>query len=154
VAARLELRELTGTLMLGAFMVTAEPVIHPDPALGYRIAADGQVLTYIPDHEPALGPSPFTRGWTSGAALADGADLLIHDAQYAPEEYPDKIGWGHSSVTDAVALADLVGARRLALFHHDPTRDDAGVDALLAQAQASSHGVEVLAARERDSLTL
>jgi phosphoribosyl 1,2-cyclic phosphodiesterase len=153
VSAKLELRELAGSVVLGAFTVMAEPVIHPDPALGYRIESNGAVLAYLPDHEPALGPSfPFTPQWTSGAEVAQDADLLIHDAQYEPAEYQQHVGWGHTSVTDAVAFADLVGARTLALFHHDPTRDDAAVDALVAEAQRASKGVKVLAAREGSSI--
>jgi phosphoribosyl 1,2-cyclic phosphodiesterase len=155
VAATLELQELTGTMTLGEFNVTADPVIHPDPALGYRIEADERVVAYLPDHEPALSPSfPFRTEWTSGADVARDADLVVHDAQYSPTEYADHVGWGHSSVTDAVAFADLVGARTLALFHHDPGRDDAGVDALLAVAQRGSNGVTVVAARQGSSIDL
>jgi phosphoribosyl 1,2-cyclic phosphodiesterase len=156
VVATLELEEVpAGRFELGDFAVTAEPVIHPDPALGYRIESNDQVLAYLPDHEPALGPSfPGEFAWTSGAALAHGAQLLIHDAQYEPAEYADRIGWGHSSVTDAVAFADLVDARTLALFHHDPARNDAAVEALLDEAKRASKGVAVLAAREGTSIDL
>jgi phosphoribosyl 1,2-cyclic phosphodiesterase len=156
VQAVLELRDVPdSTLTLGEFTVTAEPVIHPDPALGFRIVSDGQVLAYLPDHEPALGPSfPSDPAWTSGAAVASRADLLIHDAQYDPAEYADRIGWGHSSVMDAVAFAELVEARTLALFHHDPGRNDAGVDTLLQEAQRMSGRVKVVAAREDASIEI
>lgn len=138
-----------GPMALGPFRVTAEPVIHPDVALGYRIDDGRSVVAYIPDHEPALGPSfPFTPAWTSGAAVASGATLLVHDGQYAPDEYAEHVGWGHSSVVQAVAFADLVGAATLALFHHDPQRGDAEVDALTAEARAASRGTAVLAARQ------
>jgi phosphoribosyl 1,2-cyclic phosphodiesterase len=154
--AAIELHELPeGELTLGEFTVTADAVIHPDPALGFRVAANGTILAYIPDHEPALGPNfPSDPHWTSGARIAGSADLLVHDAQYTPDEYDERIGWGHSSVEHAVAFADLVGARTLALFHHDPTRDDAAVDALVPEARKKSRGVEVLAAREGDSIDL
>jgi ribonuclease BN (tRNA processing enzyme) len=150
------LRDLPdGRLTLGEFSVTAEEVMHPDPAVGYRVEADDASLVYLPDHEPALGPDfPSDPAWTSGAGLAREADLLVHDAQYTEDEYASRIGWGHSSVNHAVAFADLVGARTLALFHHDPSRDDAGVDALLAAARGMSHSASVVAAREGDLIEL
>lgn len=150
----LELREAPELpLALGGFSVTASPVIHPDPAVGYRIEAAGRRLVYLPDHEPALSPSfPSDPLWTSGAAVAEGADLLIHDAQYTAAEYADRIGWGHSSVNDAVAFAELVGARALALFHHDPGHDDTAVDHLRAEAERLSETVRVTAATEGVSM--
>jgi ribonuclease BN (tRNA processing enzyme) len=140
---------------VGPFTITAEAVIHPDPAVGYRVAQDGRSLAYLPDHEPALGPDfPSDPAWTSGAGIAEGADLLIHDAQYTADEYLDRVGWGHSSVDDAVAFADLVGARRLALFHHDPSRSDTEVDALLDHAKVTRRAGEVVAAREGLPVTI
>jgi len=145
-----ELREVgRGPFTVGPFTVTAEAVIHPDPAVGYRVDEGGRCLAYLPDHEPALGPEfPSDPQWTSGAGVATGADLLIHDAQYTAAEYRERVGWGHSSVDDAVAFADLVGAHRLALFHHDPSRSDAEVDALLERARRTRRIGDALAARE------
>jgi phosphoribosyl 1,2-cyclic phosphodiesterase len=156
VESSYELREVPdGPFRAGPFTVVAEPVIHPDPAVGFRIEAEGRAAAYLPDHEPALGPDfPSDPEWTSGASVAAGADLLIHDAQYTAGEYRDRVGWGHSSIDQAVDFAELVGARRLALFHHDPGRADADVDALLAQAQAAARSVEVLAAREGASVPI
>src|SRR4029078_1499098 len=119
-------------LQVRSLRTTAAAVIPPEPAVGYRVAEDGQSLAYLPDHEPALGPDfPSDPAWTSGAGVAEGADLLIHDAQYTADEYAERVGWGHSSVDDAVAFADLVGARQLALLHHDPSRCDGGLHAPL-----------------------
>jgi phosphoribosyl 1,2-cyclic phosphodiesterase len=145
-----ELRDVpAGPFAVGPFTITAEAVIHPDPAVGYRIGLGGSVVAYLPDHEPALGPVfPTDRAWTSGAGVADGADLLIHDAQYTAGEYRERVGWGHSSVDHAVAFADLVDARRLALFHHDPSRSDAQVDALLDQARLARRTGEVVGAAQ------
>jgi len=150
----LELAEApVGAMQCGQFTITAAPVIHPDPAVGYRVEQGGRVLAYLPDHEPALGPGfPADPAWTSGAAIAERADVLIHDAQYAPGEYLERVGWGHSSVLDAVAFADLVRARNLALFHHDPTRDDDDVDRLTDDARLASRGVKVLAARQGSTI--
>jgi phosphoribosyl 1,2-cyclic phosphodiesterase len=125
-----------GEISIGAFVITAAFVCHPGPTVGYRIANSGTVLTYIPDHEPALGvPTfPLSREWTSGAELAAGADLLIHDAQYSQEEYPAHRGWGHSSIPQTLAFAALTEVKHLVPFHHDPAHTDADLDRLIAEA--------------------
>jgi ribonuclease BN (tRNA processing enzyme) len=92
--------------------------------------------------------------WTSGAALAEGVDLLVHDAQYTSAEYAERIGWGHSSFDDAVAFADLVRARRLALFHHDPSHDDGAIEAMRQEGERASRGVVVIAASEGSTLNV
>jgi len=83
--------------------------------------------------------------------LCDGADLLIHDAQYTPAEFAEKSHWGHCSVDYAVHVAKEAGVKRLALFHHDPSHSDETVDAMLAGARlavAGSSVEEVVAAYE------
>jgi ribonuclease BN (tRNA processing enzyme) len=122
----------------GAFRVSAALVCHPGPTVGYRVAADGVTLAYLPDHEPALGPGrvPSAPEWLSGSALAAGADLLLHDAQYTAAEYDDHVGWGHSAISHALDFARVTGARRLVTFHHDPGHDDAALDRLLEEAVA------------------
>lgn len=87
------------------------------------------------------------------AAFSAGADLLICDAQYDQEEYPQKRGWGHNHLEMAINLADEARVKRLALFHHDPDRDDAGMDAFLAAAAAGA-SCQVDAAREGERITL
>jgi phosphoribosyl 1,2-cyclic phosphodiesterase len=156
LACELELRDATEEPEArGAFTFTAVPIIHPDTAVGYRIEAGGRVVAYLPDHEPALGPTfPHDPAWTSGATIARDADLLIHDGQYAPEEYPERVGWGHSSTLDAVAFAELAGARSLSLFHHDPWHDDGQVAALAREAQAATRSVIVTAARQGATITV
>jgi ribonuclease BN (tRNA processing enzyme) len=72
--------------------------------------------------------------WTSGYALAEGADTLIHDAQYTHDEYPEHVGWGHSAIEHAVAFAAATGVRRLVTFHHDPSHDDRALDAIVHDA--------------------
>jgi phosphoribosyl 1,2-cyclic phosphodiesterase len=146
---QLELRDAPAQFVCGEFAVRAEAVIHPDPAVGYRIESDGATLAYLPDHEPALSPEfPSNLDWMSGADLAKRVNLLVHDAQYSSLEYPERIGWGHSSLDDAVAFADSVEARRLVLFHHDPSHDDSALEAMRHEAERASRGVEVLAASE------
>ena len=68
--------------------------------------------------------------------LAAGADILIYDSQYTPEEYPAKVGWGHSTWQAGAELARAAGVPQLVLFHHDPRRTDAQLAALEAQARA------------------
>jgi phosphoribosyl 1,2-cyclic phosphodiesterase len=142
---------------LGPFSVAAELVVHPGPTVGYRIEAGGSSFAYLPDHEPALaGGVDKPREWISGAGVAADADLLLHDAQYFEDEYADRIGWGHSSVADAVAYADAVAARRLLLFHHEPLHADASLDRLEDRARelAGSNGAGPTLAREGMVVTL
>ena len=84
--------------------------------------------------------------------LCDGADLLIHDAQYTPAEFREKSHWGHCTVEYALLVAKEAGARRLALFHHDPAHNDEELDRLLWDARCIAKGVggvdEVVAAAE------
>jgi ribonuclease BN (tRNA processing enzyme) len=117
---------------VGGLEVEAALVCHPGSTVGYRISEGTRSLAYLPDHEPALGVREFPGEpeWTSGFDLAAGADLLIHDAQYTTEEYQKRVGWGHSSIRDAIAFATVAGARRLVPFHHDPTHDDAMLDCI------------------------
>lgn len=131
--------------------LTASLVMHPGPTLGYRLEADGATFAYLPDHEPALtGISGRPSDWISGASIAAGADVLFHDAQFSEEEYVGRIGWGHSSVADAVAFNHAVRAGRLFLFHHEPLHGDASLAELEEQARALAgrNGAEPTLARE------
>ena len=123
---------------IGEFRVCSALVCHPGPTVGYRITAPkGGVLTYLPDHEPALAALRFPslpREWTSGATLAAGADLLIHDSQYSAAEYPGHCGWGHSSLNQTLDFGTLTGVKQLVPFHHDPDHTDTDLDRLIAQA--------------------
>ncbi len=123
---------------IGSATVTAAAVAHRGPTLGYRIEDGGASLAYIPDHEPALGADLETLDpeWISGFALAEGTDLLIHDGQYADEEYEGHLGWGHSALSHSLALARRTEARRTLLFHHDPMHSDDWLDAHALRAAA------------------
>jgi ribonuclease BN (tRNA processing enzyme) len=119
---------------VGRAVIEAQTVEHRGPTLGYRIEENGQVLAYVPDHEPyltaALDDEPE---WVSGWGLAAGADLLLHDSQYTDEEYAQRVGWGHSAVSHAAAFARAAEVRQLAMFHHDPMRSDRELETLYDQ---------------------
>jgi phosphoribosyl 1,2-cyclic phosphodiesterase len=124
---------------IGPARVRAQAVTHRGPTLGYRITDGAASLCYIPDHEPALGGGlgELEPEWISGFDLAHEASLLIHDCQYFDEEYPDHLGWGHSSLSDALTFAQRTAARRVLLFHHEPQHDDATLDVLAERASRS-----------------
>jgi phosphoribosyl 1,2-cyclic phosphodiesterase len=132
-----------GEWTIGSARILSQPIMHPGATVGYRIEDDGKVLTYLTDHEPALGTDLETIApeWISGFALAFGADLLVHDCQYDDDEYPARVGWGHSSASDVATFADKAKADRLVLFHHDPMHADTELDAMGA-AVRERWGVE------------
>ncbi len=121
---------------IGPLKIKSAYVCHPGPTVGFRIENGRSVLTYIPDHEPALGSSnfPMNPEWTSGFDLAFGADVLLHDAQYSNGEYEPRVGWGHSSMEDALKFAQLTQVRKVLFFHHDPSHTDEHLDYLLKSA--------------------
>jgi phosphoribosyl 1,2-cyclic phosphodiesterase len=128
-----------GCFELGPFRIHAALVCHPGPTVGFRLTEGSHTVTYITDHEPALGVRRFPGqpNWTSGFALAEGADLLIHDAQYTAEEYERCVGWGHSALPDTLSFAAAAGVRQLVTFHHDPSHDDGMLDRMIAEASAT-----------------
>jgi phosphoribosyl 1,2-cyclic phosphodiesterase len=125
-----------GDWQIGTARVTAAHIVHLGPTVGFRIEEDGWSLAYLPDHEPALAADleTFSPDWISGHALAHRADILLHDSQYTEDEYPARVGWGHSSVADTVAFARVAEARRLVLFHHDPLHADGDLELLRERA--------------------
>jgi phosphoribosyl 1,2-cyclic phosphodiesterase len=138
---RLVLHEVPcGDFAVGEFRISSALICHPGPTVGYRIATARAVLTYLTDHEPALGVPqfPLVKEWTSGYTLAADVDLLIHDAQYSSEEYARCIGWGHSSLPHALAFAALTAVKHLVPFHHDPAHTDDDLDRLTADAVAAA----------------
>jgi len=106
---------------------------HPGTGCGYRFEAEGKVVVFLTDNELVPG-GPQANG--PALEFARDADLLIHDAQYTPEDIDAHRGWGHSCYVDVVDLALLAGVRHLVLFHHDPERSDEQVDDIQAAARA------------------
>jgi phosphoribosyl 1,2-cyclic phosphodiesterase len=115
-----------GAWTIGGATVRSLSILHPGATVGYRIEADGSALAYLTDHEPALGADleAASTDWISGFALAAGADLLLHDCQYTPGEYAERVGFGHSSTEHVATFARRAGVDRLSLFHHDPLHRD------------------------------
>jgi phosphoribosyl 1,2-cyclic phosphodiesterase len=116
------------------FDVTALEIPHPGGrTFGYRVEAGGHSVAYLPDHGPlALGPGPTGLGpyHVAALALADGADLLLHDSQHTAEELPAFAHHGHSAMEYAIGLAEAAGVHELVMFHHRPTRTDDDLDRL------------------------
>ena len=127
-------------------VVSSVPLNHPQGCVGYRIEADGGRFVYATDTEPG---SP-----RHDRALADfvkGADVLVYDAQFTPEQLArEKKGWGHSSWLEGTKLAIEAGVKQIILFHHDPDSEDAFIDGLVEKAQqdfpavaAAAEGLEL-----------
>ncbi len=145
-----------GQFEIGGFRIAAALVCHPGPTVGYRISEGKRSLTYIPDHEPALGARsfPMSPEWTSGFDLAAGVDLLIHDAQYSPAEYNTHVGWGHSSIPHAIGFAGAAQVRRLVTFHYDPSHSDDLLDRMLDQFGRLAQQFELVPGREGKTFDL
>jgi phosphoribosyl 1,2-cyclic phosphodiesterase len=136
-------------LVIGNAKVLVRSVPHCGPTNGYRVDWDGASVAYVSDHQSPLDGSD--RIAQSVLELCDGVDLLIHDAQYTPAEWAEKSHWGHCTTDYAIHVAAEAGAKRLALFHHDPAHDDDAVDRMLDRARdlAAACGLdEVVAAHE------
>lgn len=145
-----------GEFDIDSFHITADLISHPGSTLGYRLAEDDAVLSYLPDHEPALGDAHFPGEphWISGFSLAAQASLLIHDSQYTDAEYPARVGWGHSSTTHLARFAETTGVDRLVTYHHDPAHTDAMLDRQHSNLKAEINGVDVVAGTAELSLEI
>jgi phosphoribosyl 1,2-cyclic phosphodiesterase len=137
---------------IGDITVTMARLNHPDPVYGFRLDHAGRSIVYATDTEHFACVDPTLR------KLASGADILIYDSQYTPDEYPARVGWGHSTWQAGVELARAAAVPQLVLFHHDPGRTDAQLAALEADANAmlpgtiaAREGLE-LSARDRDKV--
>ena len=117
------------------------PMNHPQGACGYRIEQDGAVIVHASDLEH--GDPKMDRILRDHA---ENADMLIIDAQYTPEEYESKRGWGHSTWLEATRVARDAEVKQLVLFHHDPAHDDRAIDEIVASARR--HFENTVAARE------
>jgi phosphoribosyl 1,2-cyclic phosphodiesterase len=135
--AHLERPPFSGSrLRVGSATLTAISLNHPGGAEGFRIDdADGTSLCYLTDNDLSP-PNGLVTTPDELARFAARADLVIHDAQYMPEDMPAKRGWGHSVVDEVLELGRRAEARTLVLHHHDPWRDDHALDLIAAHARA------------------
>jgi phosphoribosyl 1,2-cyclic phosphodiesterase len=137
---------------IGSARVRRIDLNHPGGAQGFRIDdGDGGSLSYLTDNE-LNPPGNLASTPEQQAAFAKGSGLLIADSQYLPEDLPAKRGWGHSTVPEVLALGRAAGPLTQLLFHHDPDRSDADLDAIGEQArrfaESESTRGPVLVARE------
>ena len=161
LAATLEVRHVNAEpIQARGCRITSMRVRHPSVTLGYRLVmSDGSALVYVTDDELTGGEYEVGPNWRKRfVEFIGGADLLIHDSTYTPEEYPRYTGWGHSTYAESVDLALEAGVKRLALFHHEPDHGDAAIDEITERARehaARKQGrLEVDAAAEGKQITL
>ncbi len=171
--ARFDFKELDETeFTIGSVRIRTQFLNHTAPTIGYRINAGAATFVYATDHEAHATPpwranrpiALFDPKYLAHAgdqrhvALLAHADILVHDTQYAARDLPAKTDWGHSTVEYAVDLALAGRVKTLVLFHHDPNRDDAGIDELIAAAEArvaaAGLPLRVIAAAEGEELVL
>ena len=128
------------------YRVRAREIPHKGGrTFGYRVSDGAVTIAYLSDHSPiSYGPGPHGMGPYHEAALEliDGVDLMIHDAQYTKADFGPRAHYGHSTVEYAVGLAEEAGAAGLLLFHHDPSRTDDELDAIMNALAASSVDIE------------
>jgi phosphoribosyl 1,2-cyclic phosphodiesterase len=131
---------------LGEVEISSFCLTHPQGAAGFRVVYGGKTVVYATDHEHGE-PKADLRLLNA----ARGADVLFYDAQYTPDEYPSRRGWGHGTWLEATRVAAKAGAKQLVLFHHDPGHDDAQMDEILAQGRVEFS--ETIAATEGETLS-
>jgi phosphoribosyl 1,2-cyclic phosphodiesterase len=135
-------------LALGNAKVTVRSVPHCGPTVGYRVEWGGVIVTYISDHQAPRGLDTVAE---SVLELCDGADVLIHDAQYTPAEFEQKPDWGHCTIGYSILVARKAAVRKLVLFHHDPSHSDDTLDDMIHGGQElarSTAALDVVGAAE------
>ena len=162
LSSRIHYTELDeGFFRIGNSLVETQYLNHTAPTIGYRITEGSTSVAYVTDHEPfwqSSGPVFQHPGDQLHVEFIRDADLLIHDAQYSEEEYKGKIGWGHSPIGYVRDVAVAADVKRLALFHHDPTHDDAWIEETVKVLRRSmtdlSSPIDVFAAAEQMELQI
>lgn len=118
------------TFDIGPVQIRPIPLNHPNQGMGYKLTEDGKCFVFLTDNE-------LTHRHAGGAVyqdylrFAEGADLLIHDAEYTEAQYQLTKGWGHSVYTDALRLAMEAQVKQFGLFHHNQERSDAELDQMV-----------------------
>ncbi|MEQ1856578.1 MAG: MBL fold metallo-hydrolase [Longimicrobiales bacterium] len=160
VAASMEFEHLNqGSYEVGDAHLEVLRVKHPSFVVGYRIRIGERTICFIPDNELEGDGSQVGPNWERRIReFVQGADLLIHDSMYTDEEYAGRAGWGHSTFSQSLRLAEESGVKRLQFFHHDPTRSDDELDVIVSRlrdgALARGCAVDMGAAAEGVDLRL
>lgn len=126
-----------GAFEFGPAKVETMLLCHPGNCLGYSIYYGGRKICYVTDNEIFPEDSDmYSSSYVNRLVeFVRGADMLITDATYFDEEYPAKLGWGHSSLTSVCRLAHQANVKELFLFHHDPDQDDDALERKLSISQ-------------------
>lgn len=122
------------SLAKGVDIQTA-PLNHPNGATAYRVNHGGKSVVYVTDTEHVPGKPD-----QNILKLIEGADLVIYDSTYTEEEFPAKVGWGHSTWEEGMRLCKAANVKRHAIFHHDPDHNDDFMDKLALEAEAAWEG--------------
>jgi ribonuclease BN (tRNA processing enzyme)/DNA-binding response OmpR family regulator len=152
--ARIRFHELIeGSFEIDDIKISTHYLNHPALTLGYRLEADGVTVVYACDNEPhsrtmAISDGCVTEQERAHIEFIEDADLLIHDGQYIAEEYPRKIGWGHSPIEYVAHIGQCARVNKIAITHHDPVRDDVALDRLIAAIRHDWPSLDVFAAAE------
>jgi phosphoribosyl 1,2-cyclic phosphodiesterase len=138
-----------GTLEVEGFTVLALDIPHKlSRTFGFRVSDGTSSIAYMSDHWPtSIGPGTdgFGDYHENALALANGVDVLIHDAQYTSEEFPARADFGHSAIEYAIGLGRKAGAKSVMLFHHDPDRTDDDLDRIVASLNGTKPKVSAAA---------
>jgi phosphoribosyl 1,2-cyclic phosphodiesterase len=158
-----------GSMQIFEATLTSIYVNHPAFALGFRLSVGGHSLVYISDNEPfdrevARSVKNVDKGIVAKYMkekgdpnqrifdFARGADILVHDTTYTPEEYVNHVGWGHSHYLFSLKVADEAGVKTLVLFHHDQTHNDDKIDEIyqkcLKEIKTRNYSFDCIAAAE------
>jgi ribonuclease BN (tRNA processing enzyme) len=149
ISAKLKYVEAsTSAFEIGSVTITPIPISHPDKGSGYKFTEDGKSFVFLTDNELGF-IHPGGLPYKDYMEFSVGADLLIHDAEYLPEEYPSKIEWGHSVFTETLNLAIEAGVKQFGLFHLNQERTDQQVDEMVESCRrtiaARGHNLECFA---------
>lgn len=156
--SHIEFSAFDGKYKLGKAVITPITNNHPYIAYGYKIEEEKQKLVFLTDNELLAPQGNNQTTWAEFVKFCAHADLLIHDAQFTPEEIKYRCGWGHSTYEQAVNLAMQAKVKNLALFHHDPEHSDDDIDNIVTAAHRiiddNVSALNCFAAREGESFSI
>lgn len=149
--SKISIQELKDAeIIIDGAKINTQYLNHTSPTLGFKIEYNGKTFIYCTDNEAHhISPlnqenykADFKEGDWKFVDFIKGTDLLVHDAQYTPDEYIGKVGWGHSNWKYAVQLAKEADVKKLVLFHHDPEHTDKILEKILSAAQTYAQTIE------------